>query len=144
MLIGTEVKSLREGRASLVDGFATIERRRGVAAGRAHRRVRAGHLDQPRAAPHAQAAAAPAEIERLVGTTKESGLTLVPLPLYFTGSQVKVELALARGKQSYDKRQDLAKRDAQREIARAMGRRVEGHRLSACCARRPAAVRMRP
>jgi len=50
----------------------------------------------------------------------------VPLQLYFSGSHVKVELALARGKRSYDKRQDLAKRDAQREIAREMGRRVKG------------------
>jgi SsrA-binding protein len=49
------------------------------------------------------------------------------LQLYFSGSHVKVEIALARGKRSYDKRQDLARRDAQREIAREMGRRVKGH-----------------
>jgi SsrA-binding protein len=67
-----------------------------------------------------------AEIERLEQRTKESGLTLVPLQLYFSGSHVKVELALAKGKRSYDKRQDLAKRDADREITRALGRRSKG------------------
>jgi SsrA-binding protein len=53
-------------------------------------------------------------------------LTLVPLRMYFSDGKVKVELALARGKRSYDKRQDLAKRDAQREISRAVGRRAKG------------------
>ena len=67
------------------------------------------------------------EIERLIGKTEEGGLTLVPLSLYFSDGKVKVELALARGKRAYDKRQDLAKRDADREIAREMGRRVKGH-----------------
>jgi SsrA-binding protein len=61
------------------------------------------------------------EIERLIGKTKESGLSLVPLSMYFKDGKVKVELALAKGKKSYDKRQDLAKRDAQREISRAAG-----------------------
>jgi SsrA-binding protein len=67
-----------------------------------------------------------AEIDRLIGKTKESGLTLVPLSLYFSAGKVKVELALARGKRSYDKRQDLAKRDADREVQRALGRRSKG------------------
>jgi SsrA-binding protein len=67
-----------------------------------------------------------AEIERLIGKTKESGLTLVPLALYFSEGKVKVELALARGKRSYDKRQDLARRDADREVRRALGRRAKG------------------
>ena len=66
------------------------------------------------------------EIQRLIGKTKESGLTLVPLALYFSDGKVKVELALARGKRPYDKRQDLAKRDADREVQRALGRRNKG------------------
>jgi SsrA-binding protein len=66
------------------------------------------------------------EINRLIGKTRESGLTLVPLQLYFRDGKVKIELALARGKRSYDKRQDLADRDAKREISRAMGRRAKG------------------
>jgi SsrA-binding protein len=67
-----------------------------------------------------------AEIGRLIGKTKESGLTLVPLSLYFSDGKVKVEIALAAGKKSYDKRQDLAKRDADREVRKALGRRAKG------------------
>ena len=126
MLTGTEVKSLRAGRASLVDAFATIddgevflrnvhipEYEQGSWTNHEPRRVRKLLLHR-------------AEIERLIGKTKESGLTLVPLSLYFTQGKVKVELALARGKRSYDKRQDLARRDAAREMQRALGRRGKG------------------
>ena len=67
-----------------------------------------------------------AEILRLIGKTKESGLTLVPLSLYFKDGKAKVEIALARGKRAYDKRQTLAARDAAREIDRAVGRRAKG------------------
>jgi SsrA-binding protein len=123
VLTGTEVKSLRQGRASLTDAFATLdggevflrnmhipEYTQGTWTNHEPRRTRKLLL-------HRQ------EIAKLIGKTKESGLTLVPLQLYFSDGKVKVELALARGKRSYDKRQDLAKRDAQREIARAAGRR---------------------
>jgi SsrA-binding protein len=126
MLTGTEVKSLRLGRASLVDGFATIddgeiflrnvhipEYAQGSWTNHEPRRTRKLLLHK-------------SEIERLIGKTKESGLTLVPLSLYFSAGKVKVELALARGKRSYDKRQDLARRDADREVQRALGRRSKG------------------
>lgn len=126
VLQGTEVKSLRLGRASLVDGFATIddgevflhgvhipEYEQGSWTNHEPRRVRKLLLHK-------------GEILRLIGKTKESGLTLVPLSLYFSDGKVKVELALARGKKSYDKRQDLAKRDADRDIRRALGRRSKG------------------
>jgi SsrA-binding protein len=126
MLTGTEVKSLRLGRASLVDGFATIddgevylrnvhipEYEQGSWTNHEPRRTRKLLLHR-------------AEIQRLIGKTKESGLTLVPLSLYFSSGKVKVELALARGKRSYDKRQDLARRDADREVQRALGRRSKG------------------
>jgi SsrA-binding protein len=122
VLMGTEVKSLREGRASLVDAFATVddgevwlrnlhipEYVQGTWTNHTPRRTRKLLLHRK-------------EIERLIGKTKESGLSLVPLSMYFKDGKVKVELALAKGKKSYDKRQDLAKRDAQREIARAAGR----------------------
>src|SRR5690606_25423591 len=66
------------------------------------------------------------EINRLIGKTQESGVTLIPLSLYFNNGWAKVELGLARGKRSYDKRQDIAKRDAQREISRALGRWRKG------------------
>lgn len=126
VLTGTEVKSLRLGRASLVDGFATIddgeiflrnvhipEYEQGSWTNHEPRRTRKLLLHR-------------AEILRLIGKTKESGLTLVPLSIYFSEGKVKVELALARGKRSYDKRQDLAKRDADREVRRALGRRAKG------------------
>src|SRR3954463_4227932 len=125
-LMGTEVKSLREGRASLVDSFATVDAGEvwlrnlhipeyvmGTWTNHTPRRTRKLLLHK-------------GEILRLIGKTKESGLTLVPLSLYFTEGKVKVELALARGKKTYDKRQDLAKRDADREISRVLGRRAKG------------------
>jgi SsrA-binding protein len=126
VLTGTEVKSLRLGRASLVDGFATIddgevylrnvhipEYVQGSWTNHEPRRTRKLLLHK-------------GEILRLIGKTKESGLTLVPLALYFSDGKVKVEIALAKGKRSYDKRQDLAKRDADAEVRRALGRRAKG------------------
>ena len=125
-LTGTEVKSLRAGRASLVDAFAQEkdgeiylygvhipEYAQGTWTNHEPRRTRKLLLTK-------------LEISRLIGKLRESGLTLVPLSLYFTDGWAKVELALARGKRSYDKRQDLAQRDANREINRAMGRRAKG------------------
>jgi SsrA-binding protein len=126
MLQGTEVKSLRLGRASLADAFATVDEGeiflrnlhipeyvQGTWTNHAPRRTRKLLLHR-------------AEIERLIGKTREGGLTLVPLRMYFSDGKVKVELALAKGKKSWDKRQDLAKRDAEREITRAVGRRAKG------------------
>ena len=68
------------------------------------------------------------EIEHLVGKTREGNLTLVPLSMYFVDGRVKVELALARGKQLHDKRQDMARRTAEREATRELGRRIKGMR----------------
>jgi len=125
-LTGTEVKSLRAGRASLADAFAQIkdgevylhgvhipEYAQGTWTNHEPRRIRKLLLRRH-------------EIDRLVGKVKESGLTLVPLAIYFSDGWAKVEVALARGKRTYDKRQDLAKRDAEREISRVAGRRRKG------------------
>jgi SsrA-binding protein len=125
-LTGTEVKSLRAGRASLVDAFAQPkdgeiylyglhipEYAQGTWTNHEPRRTRKLLLRH-------------IEIVRLIGKLKESGLALVPLSMYFADGWAKVELALARGKKDYDKRQDLAKRDANREIARSSGRRAKG------------------
>ena len=125
-LTGTEVKSLRAGRASLVDAFAQErdgeiylhamhipEYAQGTWTNHEPRRTRKLLLNR-------------IEIDRLLGKLKESGLTLVPLQVYFSDGWAKVEIGLARGKKSYDKRQDLAKRDAAKEIARAVGRRGKG------------------
>jgi SsrA-binding protein len=126
VLTGTEVKSLRLGRASLVDGFATIDDGEVFL-----RNVHIPEYDQGSWTNHEPRRTRKlllhrGEILRLIGKTKESGLTLVPLSLYFLKGKVKVELALARGKRSYDKRQDLARRDAEREVRRALGRRSKG------------------
>ena len=125
-LVGTEVKSLRMGRASLVDAFAQVddgeiwlhalhipEYVAGKWTNHDVRRKRKLLLHR-------------AEIERLIGKTKESGLSLIPLQMYFKDGYVKVEIALAKGKKAYDKRQDIAKRDANREIAKAHGRALKG------------------
>ena len=123
VLTGTEVKSLRAGRASLADGFGLItdseawlhgvhipEYTQGTWTNHEPRRVRKLLLHRK-------------EIDRLARSTQERGLTLVPLSLYFKDGKAKIELGLARGKRSYDKRQDLAKRDAAREVERELRRR---------------------
>lgn len=125
-LTGTEVKSLRAGRASLVDAFAQErdgeiylhgmhipEYAQGTWTNHEPRRTRKLLLNRQ-------------EISRLIGKLRESGLTLVPLSVYFSDGWAKVEIGLAKGKKSYDKRQDLAKRDAEREILRVAGRRGKG------------------
>ena len=126
VLQGTEVKSLRDGQASLADAFATVdygeiwlrnlhipEYHHGTWTNHAPRRNRKLLLHR-------------SQIDALVGKIRDGNLTLVPLALYFADGKVKVELALARGKQAHDKRQDMAKRDAQREVSRELGRRAKG------------------
>jgi SsrA-binding protein len=126
VLTGTEVKSLRAGRASLVDGFAEVnggelwlqgvhipEYTQGTWTNHEPRRARKLLL-------HRQ------EIDRLSSRVQERGLTLVPLALYFKDGRAKVEIGVGRGKKAYDKRQSLAKREADREAARAMARRAKG------------------
>ncbi|MDM2676247.1 SsrA-binding protein SmpB [Mycobacteroides abscessus] len=125
-LVGTEVKTLREGKASLVDAFATVDDGevwlRGVHIPQYDHGTWTNHapLRNRKLLLHR------AQIDMLVGKTRDGNLTLVPLSLYFLDGKVKVELARARGKQAHDKRQDIAKRDASREITRELGRRAKG------------------
>ena len=120
VLTGTEVKSLREGRAQLKDGYATVDDGEvwlhnvhippyGPAARENHDPERARKLLLHRR-----------EIDRLLGQTAERGLTLVPTRIYFSGPNAKVEIALARGKEMHDKRRDLRDKDQRREIERAL------------------------
>lgn len=126
MLAGTEVKSLRAGYASIVDAFAQehegeimlynlhiAEYGFGSWTNHAPRRTRKLLLHR-------------VEIARILDKLREPGIALVPLSLYFNDGWAKVELALARGKREYDKRQAIARRDADREIARALGRHLKG------------------
>ncbi len=126
VLVGTEVKSLRAGRASLVDGFVDIDGgeawmhavhipayAQGTWTNVASRRKRKLLLHR-------------AEIDKLERRVAESGLTIVPLRLYFSDGRAKVEIALGRGRKTWDKRQALAERQATREIEQAVGRRLKG------------------
>ena len=127
VLVGTEVKSLREGRASLVDGYALVEDGEvwlknvhipeydpGTWTNHEPRRSRKLLL-------HA------AEIVRLAAATREKGVTIVPLSMYFKDGRVKVEIGVAVGRKAYDKRQAIAQRDAEREARAAIGRRSKGY-----------------
>ncbi|MCK8823988.1 SsrA-binding protein SmpB [Fuchsiella alkaliacetigena] len=119
VLQGTEVKSIRQGKANLKDSFAIVENgevflhnlhiapyKQGNRYNHEPERVRKLLLHKR-------------QIKSLIGLTKEKGYTLIPLKLYFKRGLVKVELALAKGKNLYDKRQDIKERTAQREIERA-------------------------
>ena len=126
VLVGTEVKSLRMGRASLVDGFVDIdgseawlhgvhipEYAQGTWTNHAARRKRKLLLNR-------------AEIDKIERRVNEKGLTIVPLALYFVDGRAKIEIALAKGKKSWDKRHALAERQANREKEQALGRRAKG------------------
>ena len=123
VLTGPEVKSLRDGRANLGDAYAIVN------AGEVY-------LLNMHIAPYEQASynnVEPTrtrklllhrrEIRKMIGAVERQGLTLVPLELYFKNGRAKVALALGKGKKEHDKREDLAKKDAEREIARAVSRR---------------------
>lgn len=120
VLTGTEVKSLRQGRASLADGFAHLdggeiwlhnvhipEYSQGTWTNHTARRKRKLLLHR-------------AEIDKLIGKTQETGLTIVPLALYFKDGRAKIEIALARGKREYDKRQALREKQDNREAQKAI------------------------
>ena len=126
VLVGTEVKSLRAGRATLVDGFAEIdggeaylhgvhipEYTQGTWTNHEPRRVRKMLLNRH-------------EIDKIDAKVKERGFTLIPVSMYFKDGRAKVEIALARGKKTYDKRHSLAARQADREKQQAVGRRAKG------------------
>ncbi|MFC1526894.1 SsrA-binding protein SmpB [Candidatus Latescibacterota bacterium] len=122
-LMGSEVKSLRDGKANLREGYARVEGEEvflhnvhinayGAATTFGHEPMRTRKLLLHRE-----------EIRRLIGQTEQKGLTLVPLRLYFKRGRAKVELGLARGKRQYDQRREIARRDAERAIDRALGAR---------------------
>jgi SsrA-binding protein len=123
VLTGTEVKSLREGKATIKDGYADVR----------DGQVWLHNVHIPPYAPAARENHDPErsrkvlmhrrEIERLIGKTREKGLTLVPTRLYFSNGRAKVELALARGKDVGDKRQAIKEREMRREMERALRRR---------------------
>lgn len=125
-LKGTEVKSLRNGKANLRDSFARVDGNE-VYLHNCH----IGEYDQGNLFNHDPTRRRKLllhrhEINRLRGRVEEKGLTLIPLKLYFKKGRAKVEIALAKGKREYDRRQDIAKRDARREVERALKERTMG------------------
>jgi SsrA-binding protein len=120
VLLGTEVKSLREGRANLKDSYASV-RAGEVFLHNAHISPYShGNINNHDPLRIRKLLLHKKEIKKLIGKVQEKGLTLVPLRLYFKNGNVKVELALARGKKIYDKRRDIAKRDYERDIQRQL------------------------
>ncbi|MGW8380061.1 SsrA-binding protein SmpB [Streptomyces sp. ODS28] len=120
VLTGTEVKSLRQGRASLADGFAHIDGKE-VWLHNAHIQEYAqGTWTNHSAKRKRKLLLHRAEIDKLIGKTQETGHTLVPLRLYFTKGRAKVEIALAKGKKDWDKRQALREKQDKREADRVI------------------------
>jgi SsrA-binding protein len=126
VLKGTEVKSLRQGRASLVDGFVDIdggeawlhgvhipEYSQGTWTNHSARRKRKLLLNR-------------VEIDKIERRVSEKGLSVVPLAIYFLDGRAKVEIGVGKGKKSWDKRNTIAERTAQREVEQAVGRRLKG------------------
>lgn len=123
VLTGTEVKSLRAGRASLVDGFVLIDRGEAWLEGVHIPEYAQGTWNNHAPRRKRKLLMHKAEILKLESKSREKGFTIVPLELYFLGSHAKVEIALARGKQEWDKRQTLREKQDMREAARAMRQR---------------------
>jgi SsrA-binding protein len=123
VLTGTEVKSLREGSASLEDAYAKIEDGEVWLIGSDIPEYTMGNRMNHKPKRPRKLLLHRREIGKFAGKASERGFTLVPLRLYFKNGMAKVELAVARGKEKHDKRQDLKKAEADREIRRAMTKR---------------------
>jgi SsrA-binding protein len=123
VLLGPEVKSLREGRANLVDSYAKVKGGEVFLYGMHITPYSYSHHMELEATRTRKLLLHNREITRLIGKTREKGLTLIPMKVYFTPKgKVKIELALARGKRKYDKRQSLKEKDLKREIDQARKR----------------------
>jgi len=123
-LSGTEVKSIRAGKANLQDSYARVENGELILYNMHISPYEQGNRFNHEPKRPRKLLMHKREIMRLFGRTREKGLSLIPLKVYFKGSWVKVELALARGKKKYDKREDIAERDARREMDRALKGRM--------------------
>jgi SsrA-binding protein len=126
VLTGTEVKSLRQGRASIIDAYAVIESGEAWLMGAHIPEYTEGTWNNHAPRRQRKLLLHKEEIVRLLVKTKESGLALVPLQLYFSDGHAKIEIALARGRKAHDKRQAISERDSKREIQKALGRGLKG------------------
>jgi SsrA-binding protein len=125
-LLGPEVKSLRAGNASLMDGYAAIRGREAWLLGVHIKPYEQAGRENPEPRRERKLLLHRAEIARLAGQVAERGVTLVPLEIYFKNGRAKVTLALARGKRRHDKRQTIRKREEEREMQRAVRARRRG------------------
>lgn len=117
-LHGTEVKSMRMGKCSIKEAFVRIENGEVIVYGMHVSPYEKGNIFNKDPLRPRKLLLHKYEINKLLGKTKEKGIAIVPLKVYFKGSLVKVEIGLAKGKKLYDKRQDIAKKDQQREASR--------------------------
>lgn len=120
VLSGTEVKSIRQGRVNLKDSYATIENGEVFVTGMHISPYEQGNIFNKEPVRDRKLLLHKYEINRLIGYTQQKGMTLVPTQLYFKKGKVKLELGVAKGKKLYDKRDDIAERDAKREIDRKL------------------------
>lgn len=120
VLTGTEIKSIRSGKANLKDCYAYIKNGEIFICGMHISPYEHGNIFNKDPLRDRKLLLHKKEILKLLGLTKQKGYTLVPISLYFKGSRVKVELGIGKGKKLYDKRQDIAKKDAERRINQAM------------------------
>ncbi len=122
VLRGTEVKSLRQGNANLQDAFAEIKKGEVWLRGMHISPYEHGSISNHDPRRPRKLLLSKREIRKLHARTHEKGLTLIPLSVYIKGAYIKVELAVAQGKKTYDKRQSIARREAERDMARRMRR----------------------
>lgn len=120
VLSGTEVKSIRQGKVNMKDSYATIEKGEVIINGMHISPYEQGNIYNKDPMRDRKLLLHRSEINRLIGITQQKGMSLVPLQLYFKRGKVKVELGIAKGKKLYDKREDIAERDAKREIDRKL------------------------
>lgn len=126
VLLGTEVKSLREGKCSIVDAFATIDEGEVWLRNLHIPEYSMGHWTNHKPMRNRKLLLHRREIDALMGKVRDGNKTLVPMKLYFKDGRLKCELALAQGKQAHDKRQAIKRRTEEREVVKELGRRVKG------------------
>ena len=120
VLFGTEIKSIRAGKINLKDSYANIKNGEVYISGMHISPYEHGNIFNKNPLRDRKLLLNKREINRLIGLTKQKGYTLIPISIYFKGNFVKVELGIGKGKKLYDKRQDIAKKDAERRINQAM------------------------
>lgn len=124
VLTGTEIKSIRNGKVNLKDSYANIKNGEAFIYGMHISPYEQGNIFNKDPLRDRKLLLNKREINKLVGLIKQKGYSLVPMKLYFSGSFVKLELGIGKGKKLYDKREDIAKKDAQMRMRKELGKRI--------------------